>query len=200
MPVSKSKWQKKIGGGIEDCIDPGEVYEVVDPGIEVVLRQRLDLPRITKPVVISTSVLIMTQYLRQHSFKQVMIFGVNIASTKIKEDLAKVGLEFVASIINAWLVPHLLIANITQLTSTLLLAAALTGMITNNHFISNCSEFVAKLPSEEIIKQLSDQQGEVKQKVAYLETLDPKIPKFFVKGSEMTDIYISDSNQNNKIK
>ena len=48
------------GRFIDDCIKPDSIYEVLDPGSEIVIKQMLNFPLYSGPVVISVPILILS--------------------------------------------------------------------------------------------------------------------------------------------
>ena len=64
------------GKFIDDCIEPDSVYEVLDPALEIVIKQMLDVPPAFGPVVISVPVLILSYIVSRQPINQISILVV----------------------------------------------------------------------------------------------------------------------------
>merc|ERR1712232_609334 len=72
------------GKFIDDCIEPDSVYEVLDPALEIVIKQMLDVPPAFGPVVISVPVLILSYIVSRQPIKQITILGVSVFVDRVK--------------------------------------------------------------------------------------------------------------------
>ena len=74
------------GNFIDKCIKLDSVYEVLDPALEIVIKQMLNLPPAFGPVVIfiSVPVLILSYIVSQQPIKQITILGVSVFVDRVK--------------------------------------------------------------------------------------------------------------------
>lgn len=85
--------------GIDKCLDPKEVYKIIDAGVEIVVRRMLDLPRGFGPVVINGPVLIIAYWVSIQAVKTATIAGVDVVATQFLNDVLRVALGLVTSLL-----------------------------------------------------------------------------------------------------
>jgi hypothetical protein len=73
------------GDFIDNCIEPDAVYEVVDPTLEILIKQMLNLPLQAGPVIISVPVLIIAYIVSRQPIKQITVLVVSVFADPIKD-------------------------------------------------------------------------------------------------------------------
>ena len=75
-----------VRGGkfIDECIEPDSVYEVLDPALEIVIKQMLGVLPAFGPVVVSVPVLILSYIVSRQPIKQITILGVSVFVDRVK--------------------------------------------------------------------------------------------------------------------
>ena len=93
---------KKIKGGeieiipyIDQCLEPDRVYEVVSPGLEIMLKRMLRITSEIGPIVVSPSVLIIAYVVYTRSLNQLSILGTDMVLERYRRRLIA---QFAASI------------------------------------------------------------------------------------------------------
>jgi hypothetical protein len=172
---------KKGASFIDDCIDPDSIYELVDRPLEIVLKQMLNLPPETGPVVILVLVLILAYIISREPIKQVSILGVTFFIDKFKSLVIKSGIGFVSGSI-FFFIP----IGVVSLTTTLLVGSIFFNIALGMGSFE-CNNLVSKVTTERLFQEKT---------IGFLETLPEKTPKVFIKGSENTEIYIPTHNDN----
>lgn len=171
----------KGGAFIDDCIDLDSIYELVDPVLEIVVKQMLNLPPSAGLVVISTPVLIIASIVSQQTLKQITILGVSVFADKFKDLAIKAGIGIFSGSI-FFFVPLQLVSLTSALVATAIAVNLSQGI---GHF--ECENFVSKVPMERVSEEKT---------IGFLETLPEKSPKVFIQGSEDTELYILSPDDN----
>ena len=178
----KVKMPNPTGGdSIADCIDPHSVYEVVDPALEIVIKQMLNLRSKTGPIIISVPVLIITYLVSQQSIKQLTILGVDVFVNQIKDLSLKAAVGIACGSI-FFFTPVGLVALSSALISGAMLFNIAQGI---NHI--ECNNFVSKVPTERL------SSGKT---VSFLERPVENNSRVFIKGNENIELYSPYTNEN----
>jgi len=171
----------KGGAFIDDCIEPDSIYELVDPALEIIVKQMLKLPPSAGPIIISTPLLILSYIVSRHPVKQVTILGVSLFADQFKHLVVKTGIGIFGGSI-FFFVP----AGVVSLTGALL-AVAIAANVAHGINDFECENFVSKVPIERVAEEKT---------IGFLETSSEKTPKIFIKGSEDTELYIPSPDAN----
>lgn len=169
------------GNFIDECIEPDSVYEVVDPALEIVIKQMLDLPSPAGPVIISVPVLILSYIVSQQPIKQITILGVSIFGDQIKDLGIKTALGIGCGSI-FFFTP----VGIVSLTGALLGGAIFLNIAQGINHIK-CDDFVSKVTTEQVSKGKT---------ISFLERPPEKNSKVFIKDNENTELYFPHINDN----
>ena len=169
-------------GGIDQCMDPDSVYEVLDPVLEVVIRRMLKVPMVGVTEIISPEVLIMSYAVATQAIKSLTILGFAVTVDRCKELGVKIILGVICSLAVVFNPIGFGLVSLTGGIVTLALVANLTmGDL-------NCQNLLAKLPSEEIIRTLPGGEQELRH-ISYLQAPPQRASKLLVKGSEELELY-----------
>jgi hypothetical protein len=171
----------KGGKFIDNCIEPGSIYELVDRPLEIVLKQMLNLPPEVGPLVISVPLLILAYIVSRQPVKQVTILGFSVFADKFKILAAKMGIGIVSGSI-FFFIP----VGVVSLTSALLTGGIIFNVVQGISSFE-CSNFVSKVTMERVSQE---------KIVGFLERRPEKTPRVFIKGIEDTELYIPSSNDN----
>jgi hypothetical protein len=172
----------KGGSFIDECIEPDSIYELVDPPLEIVLKQILNIRQPQNgPIIISVPLLIFSYIVLRQPVKQVSILGVSLFADKVKNLAVKAGIGFVSGSI-FFFSP----VGIVSLTSALVASAIIFNVALGMGHLE-CNNLVSKVPMERL-------SGE--KIIGFLETHPEKTPKIFIKGSENTELYVPSKNAN----
>lgn len=171
----------KGGAFIDGCIEPDSIYELVDPSLEIVLKQMLNLPPEAGPIIISVPLLILSYIVSRQPVKQITILGVSLFADKFKSLTVKTGIGIVSGSI-FFFTP----VGVVSLTSALLAGVTIFSVVQG---ISDfeCNSLVSKVPMERVSQEKT---------IGFLETLPKNTPKVFIEGSEDTELYILSHNDN----
>ena len=74
----------KGGEFIDECIEPDSIYELVDPNLQVAVRQALDLTGKKGPLIITAPVLMFAYIIAKNPIIQVVIGGFTVATDNFK--------------------------------------------------------------------------------------------------------------------
>lgn len=171
----------KGGESIYDCFDPGSVYELVDPSVEIVVKQMLDLPPEAGPLIISVPVLILAYIVSRYPLKQISIFGVSFFVSKFKPLAVKTAIGIASGSI-FFFTP----LGIVSLTSAVL-AGAIALNVAQGITDFECNNLLSKVPMEIISKEKT---------VGFLDIVPEKTQKVFIKDNEDTELYYSNKDEN----
>ena len=178
----KIKMSNLRGGRfIDDCIDPDSVYEVLDPSLEIVIKQMLGLPPAFGPVVVSVPVLILGYLVSRQPAKQLTFLGVSVFVDRVKALGIKTAIG-----VGSGSVFFILPVGVVSLTGALLagtIAFSVVQDITN----FECNNLVSKVTMER------DSEGKA---IGFLERPAEKNPRVFIKGDEDLEIYFPSLNTN----
>lgn len=177
----KSISSQRGGDFIDNCIDPDSVYELVDPALEIVIKQMLNLPPEAGPVIISVPVLIISHIVARYPVKQITIWGVTVLVNRAKEMGIKVAIGAASGSI-FFFMP----VGVVSLTGALLAGTIFLNIVQG---ISNieCDNFVSKVSMERVSEE---------KNVAFLERPPERNPKVYIKGNEDIPLYSLSSNEN----
>ncbi len=169
------------GKFIDECIEPDSVYEVLDPGLEIVIKQMLDVPPAFGPVVISVPVLILSYIVSRQPVKQITILGVSVLVDRVKRLAVKTALG-----VGSGSVFFILPLGVISLTSALL-AGAIAFNVAQDITNFECNNLVLKVAME---------RGSEGKAISFLERPPEKNPRVFIKGDEDVEIYVPSLNKN----
>ena len=157
---------------IDKYIDTSSVYEVLDPRLEIVLRQMLNVPPSVDPIIISVPVLIMSYVVMRQPGKEISIWGLNIFMNRMKNVIAKslMGLGVGAALLG------LSTGGVISLIAGLLAASIVYNIFQNIHNL-DCDKLVSKLSIEQNLDG---------KPISYLEKPADKITRIFIKENEST--------------
>ena len=178
----KIKMPNPTGGGfIDECIEPDSIYELVDPSIQIILKQMLNLPSGSGPIVISVPLLILSYLVSRQPAYQISILGVSFFAGQFQSLAIKTGVGIASGLV-FFFIP----VGVVSLTGALLTGAIIFNVAQGiSEF--ECKNFVSKLPMERVSQEKT---------IGFFETLPDKSPKVFINGSEDTELYIPSHNDN----
>lgn len=169
------------GNFIDECIEPGSVYEVVDPALEIVIKQMLNVHPAFGPVVISVPVLIIAHVVSQQPIKQITILGVSVIVDRVKS----LGVKTIIGI-GSGAVFFIFEVGVVSLTGALLAGAIALNVVQDiTHF--ECDNFVSKV----IMERSSEGKA-----IGFLERPPEKNSRIFIKESEDIELYLPSPNKN----
>ena len=169
------------GKFIDDCIEPDSVYEVLDPALEIVIKQMLDVPPAFGPVVISVPVLILSYIVSRRPIKQITILGVSVFVDRVKSLAVKTAIG-----VGSGSVFFILPVGVVSLTSALL-AGAIAFNVAQDITNFECNNLVSKVTME---------RGSEGKAIGFLERPPEKNPRVFIKDNEDIEIYFPSLNKN----
>jgi hypothetical protein len=169
----------KGGAFIDQCIEPGSVYELVDRPLEIVLKQMLNLPLEAGPLVISGPLLILAYIVSSQPIKQITILGVTFFVDKFRSLAVKTGVGVATGSLFV-----VLPLGVISLTGAILSGAIMLS-VAHGIIDFECDNFVSKLPVERVSQERS---------IGFLERLPERTPKVFIKDSEEIELYIPSLN------
>jgi len=171
----KIKMSNPTGGDfIDNCIEPDSVYEVVDPALEIVIKQMLKLRPEAGPVIISVPVLILSYIVSRQPIKQITILGVSVFVDQMKDLSIKTAIGIVSGSI-FFIIP----VGVVSLTSAVL-AGAIALNVAQGITNIECNNLVSKVPMEQV------SEGKT---VGFLERPPEKNSRVFIKENENTELY-----------
>ena len=169
------------GKFIDNCIEPDSVYEVLDPALEIVIKQMLDVPPAFGPVVISVPVLILSYIVSRQPIKQITILGVSVFVDRVKSLAVRTAIG-----VGSGSVFFILPVGVVSLTSALL-AGAIAFNVAQDITNFECNKLVSKVTMER------DSEGKA---IGFLERPPEKNPRVFIKDNEDIEIYFPSLNKN----
>ena len=175
-----------MGGGrggnfIDGCIEPDSVYEVLDPSLEIVIKQMLNLPPEADPIIVSVPVLILSYIVSRQPVKQITIWGVSLFFDQFKA----VGVKAAIGVVIAspfFIFP----VGLVSLTSAVL-AGAIAVNVVQEITDFECDKLLSKVPVERV------SEGKT---VGFLERPPENNPKVFIKNNENIELYFPSLNDN----
>ena len=178
----KIKMSNLRGGNfIDECIEPDSVYEVLDPALEIVIKQMLNLPPASGPVVISVPVLILSYVVSQQPIKQITILGVSVFVDRVRSLGVKAAIG-----VGSGVVFFILPVGIVSLTGALL-AGAIAFNVVQGSTNFECDNLVSKVVMER------SSEGKA---IGFLERPPEKNPRVFIKDNENIQLYFPSPNKN----
>lgn len=178
----KIKMSNLRGGRfIDTSIDPDSVYEVLDPGLEIVIKQMLNLPPAFGPVVVSVPILILSYLVSRQPIKQITILGVSVFVDRVKRLGVKTAIG-----VGSGSVFFILPVGVVSLTGALL-AGAIAFSVVQDITNFECNNLVSKVTME---------RGSEGKAIGFLERPPEKNPRVFIKGNEDIEIYFPSLNNN----
>ena len=169
------------GNFIDECIEPDSVYEVLDPALEIVIKQMLNLPPAFGPVVISVPVLILSYVVSQQPIKQITILGVSVFVDRVTSLGVKAAIG-----VGSGAVFFILPVGVVSLTGALL-AGAIAFNVVQGITNFECDNLVSKV----IMERSSEGKA-----IGFLERPPEKNPRVFIKDNEDIELYFPSPNKN----
>nr|QUS63967.1 hypothetical protein [Haslea silbo] len=177
----KIKMSNLRGGNfIDECIEPDSVYEVLDPALEIVIKQMLNLPPAFGPVVISVPVLILSYVVSQQPIKQITILGVSVFVDRVTSLGVKAAIG-----VGSGAVFFILPVGVVSLTGALL-AGAIAFNVVQGITNFECDNLVSKV----IMERSSEGKA-----IGFLERPPENNPRVFIKGNEDIELYSPNKNE-----
>ena len=176
-------WLINLRGGkfIDDCIEPDSIYEVLDPSLEIVIKQMLNVPPAFGPVVISVPVLILSSVVSRQPIKQISILGVSVFVDRVKSLAIKTAIG-----VGSGSIFFILPVGVVSLTSALL-AGAIAFNVAQDITNFECNNLVSKVTME---------RGSEGKAIGFLERPPEKNPRVFIKDSEDIELYFPNFKKN----
>ena len=162
------------GDSIADCIEFDGIYEVIDPGLEIIIKQMLNIGSKTGPVIISVPVLIISYLVAQQPIKQMTILGVDVFVNQIKNLVIKTVVGIACGSI-FFFTP----AGLVGLSSALISGAIIFNIARGINHIE-CNNFVSKVPTERLSSG---------RKISFLERPAENNSRVFIKDKESIVLY-----------
>ena len=170
------------GKFIDDCIEPDSIYEVLDPGLEIVIKQMLNVPPAFGPVVISAPVLILSYVVSRQPIKQITILGVSVFFDRVKSLAVKTAIG-----VGSGSVFFILPMGVVSLTGALL-AGAIAFNVAQDITSFECNNLVSKVTMER------SAEGKA---IGFLERPPENNPRVFIKDNDKDiAIYFPNPNKN----
>nr|ULD16173.1 hypothetical protein [Cylindrotheca closterium]ULD16250.1 hypothetical protein [Cylindrotheca closterium] len=169
------------GNFIDECIEPDSVYEVLDPALEIVIKQMLNLPPAFGPVVISVPVLILSYVVSQQPIKQITILGVSVFVDRVTNLGVKAAIG-----VSGGAVFFILPVGVVSLTGALL-ASAIAFNVGQGITNFECDHLVSKV----IMERSSEGKA-----IGFLERPPENNPRVFIKDNEDIELYFPSPNKN----
>ena len=169
------------GNFIDECIEPDSVYEVLDPALEIVIKQMLNLPPAFGPVVISVPVLILSYVVSQQPIKQITILGVSVFVDRVTSLGVKAAIG-----VGSGAVFFILPVGVVSLTGALL-AGAIAFNVVQGITNFECDNLVSKV----IMERSSEGKA-----IGFLERPPEENPRVFIKDNEDIELYFPSPNKN----
>lgn len=169
------------GKFIDECIEPDSVYEVVDPALEIVIKQMLNLPPAFGPVVITVPVLILSYVVSQQPIKQITILGFSLFVDRVTSLSVKVAIG-----VGSGLVFFILPVGVVSLTGALLAGA----------IAFNAAEGITNFECDNLVSKVIMERSSEEKVVGFLERPSEKNPRVFIKDNEDIKVYVPSPNKN----
>jgi hypothetical protein len=156
---------------IDECIDPGHPYLIVDPELVLLIKRIVKQPAATGTMVVSSSVFIVAYVMSQEP-----IFRLSFGGIKFYTDQAfRVVINVVLGILSGGTAIYMIPALYLKVPSVIL---AFFGIWFVTNIVNkpiNCDDFLLKLPSEKV--EIVQNNPE---RITYLENYDEKKFKVYM--------------------
>lgn len=169
------------GNFIDECIEPDSVYEVLDPTLEIVIKQMLNLPPAFGPVVISVPVLILSYVVSQQPIKQITILGVSLFVDRVTSLSVKVAIG-----VGSGAVFFILPVGVVSLTGALLAGA----------IAFNAAQGITNFECDNLVSKVIMERSSEGKAIRFLERPPEKNPRVFIKDNEDIEVYFPSPNKN----
>lgn len=168
------------GTDIISCLEPNQVYELLDPALKLILRKNFKQGRSVGPVLINVGVFLYSWFtLKNNPIISVIIKGVEISITNLGTILLKSGISgSLAMLLLNYFGTQLLMSSLGGLLFGMIIAFNISNRI-------NCNDFVRQLPQSKIGNE----------KVVFLDEPPERLnDKIFIVANEETKIYVPKQN------
>lgn len=175
----KKTFRSPLGGALSiiDCIDPDDVYEVVDPSVELIVRRMIKALSKPKTEIVTPPVFIMAYSISRTLLNTYKLLGFTFC-TDVALD---VGLK-IALGITTGSVFFMLPFGLMSLTSAIIGLAVATNLSFETLTL-RCEDIIRKLPVERY------QQDQRERPVVFLDSPADKAPKILMKDRDEIEIY-----------
>ena len=169
------------GKFIDNCIEPDSAYEVLEPALEIAIKQMLGVPPAVGPVVILVPVLILTYIISRQPMKQITILGVNVVANQVKSLAVKAAIG-----VGSGSIFFILPVGVGSLAGALI-AGAIAFSVAQGINNFECSNLVSKVSMER------NSEGKT---IGFFDKPPENNPRVFIKGNENIELYVPTRNNN----
>lgn len=174
---SRKKIQEKnLRGGdfIDTCIDPNGAYEILDPNLEITVKQMLKLQPTAEAVIISVPVAILAYIVSQKPLRQISVLGINVVVSKAANLGLKTAIGFAGGL-SLFVFPP----GVITLTTGLLAGAMMYNVIQD----------ISKFECDNIMSKLSVERNTENKLIGFIEKPKHKNPRVYIKGNKDIELY-----------